>query len=516
MEYLDGEDFRSFLKRNGGKLSPESVFAIMKPIMEALMEIHSKGLIHRDISPDNIRITENSEVKLIDFGAAREASSGDKSLSILLKPGYAPEEQYRTQGAQGPWTDIYALCATMYRAITGQKPIEALDRMAGTPLKTPSQLGISIKPKHEFALMKGLAVLSDDRWQTVNDLYGALYLGKNLSSIKEEKTVLLGHTNTLDKDNKSKAETKTRTEKTVKMTSNIKKKKAFSLTPLLYVFIFLGIFSLAGIFFSLLSYSDKNQIQTNNEKDKNEKTITKASIPEDSYQYLSADESERMNVAIIKDSKENAYLNIFYENANLKTSSRGLFLWNEEGQTFVPIKGYDDNNSPLFYSPFSSVPTEENYYIDYDSTIPAVSVESKENGEILATSLTLEDKTISLDLHKEKVLGTPTIYLATKKYFKQKKHSVIDPNLTYDFPVAVFSSDIFDEAYMFSVYQGNINMYTIIVTTYTYTSPGEAYIYSSDEYTYYLSHLIGTSEPEPLEHFFIGDYWDISEDEEIY
>lgn len=179
MEYLDGEDFGSFLQRNGGKLPVESVFEMMKPVMKALIAVHNKGLIHRDISPDNIRITTNSKVKLLDFGAAREVSGGEKSLSIMLKPGYAPEEQYRTRGRQGPWTDVYALCATMYRAITGQKPIESLDRMGRDELLRPSQLGVSISPSQEHAIMKGMEVLAQNRWQSVKELYDAIFHPNN-------------------------------------------------------------------------------------------------------------------------------------------------------------------------------------------------------------------------------------------------------------------------------------------------------------------------------------------------
>ncbi len=175
MEYLDGEDFTQYLERKGGKLPAEQVFKMMEPIVKALILVHkNNGLIHRDISPQNIRITSDGRVKLMDFGAARETDD-EKSLSVLLKRGYAPEEQYRTRGKQGPWTDVYGLCATMYRAITGTKPIESLDRIVEDELKQPSQLGITIKPKQEEALMKGLAVLAKDRWQSMEELYEALY-----------------------------------------------------------------------------------------------------------------------------------------------------------------------------------------------------------------------------------------------------------------------------------------------------------------------------------------------------
>lgn len=179
MEYVEGETLKDFLKRNGGKTEPENIFAMMQPLMKSLAEVHSQGIIHRDISPDNIMITKDSRVKLLDFGAAREVNNGgNKSLSIQLKPGYAPEEQYRSHGNQGPWTDIYALCATMYRAITGVQPIESLERLQNDTLQPPSALGIVIDPVKESALMTGMAVFAQNRFQSIELLYNALYNGQ--------------------------------------------------------------------------------------------------------------------------------------------------------------------------------------------------------------------------------------------------------------------------------------------------------------------------------------------------
>ncbi len=181
MEYLDGEDFGAFIEKYGGKLPPQKVFEMMVPVMKALSAIHKQNLIHRDISPDNILITKDlKKIKLIDFGAAREVSDGKKDLSVILKPGYAPEEQYREKGIQGPWTDVYALCATMYRAITGEKPVESLKRVTeiskadGERLKRPSEFGIRIDKRQEQVLMKGLEVLAENRWRSMEQLYQAL------------------------------------------------------------------------------------------------------------------------------------------------------------------------------------------------------------------------------------------------------------------------------------------------------------------------------------------------------
>lgn len=176
MEFVEGETLKAFLKRNGGKTAVDNIFTMMQPLMKSLIEVHKKGIIHRDISPDNIMITNDSQVKLLDFGAARDVSGdGNKSLSIQLKPGYAPEEQYRSHGKQGPWTDVYALCATIYRAITGVPPVESLERIQNDTLVRPSQMGVNIDPVRENVILQGMAVFAQDRFQSIEALYNALY-----------------------------------------------------------------------------------------------------------------------------------------------------------------------------------------------------------------------------------------------------------------------------------------------------------------------------------------------------
>ena len=173
MEYLDGMDLKNYLKRNG-KLTVEQTINLLMPVMNSLKKIHSQNLIHRDISPDNIMIVGN-DVKLLDFGSVRSvAAFENKSLSVMLKPGYAPEEQYRTKGQQGPWTDIYALCATIYKCITGITPDEASQRVFEDEVKMPSALGVKISPEMEKAIMKGMSVYHKDRYQSIDDLLNDL------------------------------------------------------------------------------------------------------------------------------------------------------------------------------------------------------------------------------------------------------------------------------------------------------------------------------------------------------
>ncbi len=171
MEYIDGQTFKQYLNSMNQALPANQVFMMMRPIMTSLAQMHAQGIIHRDISPDNIMISKAGYMKLIDFGAARDFQGLDeKSLSVLLKPGYAPIEQYSSKGNQGPWTDVYAMCATMYRAITGISPEESTERLQNDTLQRPSAFGINIDAAKEVALMKGMAVRYQERISSMEEL----------------------------------------------------------------------------------------------------------------------------------------------------------------------------------------------------------------------------------------------------------------------------------------------------------------------------------------------------------
>ena len=185
MEYLEGVTLKQYLAENK-RIDAEDLVELLVPLIEALDEIHSQGLIHRDISPDNIMVLPDGRIKLMDFGAARDYTEfGEKSLSIVLKPGYAPPEQYQTHGVQGPWTDIYALCATMYKCITGENPPDAIDRLVDDYLKKISAFGIPVLPQIEEAIIKGMSVAAKDRYQNVGDFCENLYGGYEENSEPE-------------------------------------------------------------------------------------------------------------------------------------------------------------------------------------------------------------------------------------------------------------------------------------------------------------------------------------------
>ena len=174
MEYLEGEDLKKYLEKKGGKIDPEQAVKIILPVLNALKDMHREKLIHRDISPDNIYMCNNGKVKLLDFGAARlEVEDAEKSLSVMVKRGYAPKEQYISRSKQGPWTDVYAVCATMYKMITGEVPSESIER-DDEPLKTFAEFGITGYDKLEETLFKGLEPNIQDRIQSVETLESLL------------------------------------------------------------------------------------------------------------------------------------------------------------------------------------------------------------------------------------------------------------------------------------------------------------------------------------------------------
>ncbi|MBQ3265355.1 MAG: protein kinase [Ruminococcus sp.] len=169
MDYLEGVNLAAYIKHYG-TFAPEQIFRLMLPIVYSLQRIHEAGIIHRDISPDNIMFMSSGSFKLMDFGSARYFTNENREMSVMLKQGYAPEEQYRKNGSQGPWTDVYGLCATMYRCITGQIPADALDRLHSDVLIPPSQLGVDIPEQLENILMYGLAVFKENRCQDMVEL----------------------------------------------------------------------------------------------------------------------------------------------------------------------------------------------------------------------------------------------------------------------------------------------------------------------------------------------------------
>lgn len=192
MEHVDGITLKAHLEKMGGKMDENTVLTLMRPIIESLQLVHEKGLVHRDISPDNIMVNKEGKIKLIDFGSVRGQSlESDMTYTVILKHGYAPQEQYYAKGKQGPWTDVYSLCATMYKMLTGQIPPNSIERMSGDTYLSPSACGIKISANTEKVLNKGLAPKIEDRYQNLGQLKDALYNAPQETEPSEQATVLL-------------------------------------------------------------------------------------------------------------------------------------------------------------------------------------------------------------------------------------------------------------------------------------------------------------------------------------
>lgn len=200
MEYVKGISLRKYLERNSEGFSFAQCCEILLPVISALEKVHKKGLLHRDINPDNIMVLEDGSLKLLDFGSAREYLLNqdlDKTMTVLVKNGYAPPEQYEKKSHQGPWTDIYALCATMYEMMTGCVPEGAKERQVRDELYPPSTYGVEITPEQEEKFLKnGLALSVENRYLNLQkmklDFYPQIQTKQKHDRKKRNRIIVLG------------------------------------------------------------------------------------------------------------------------------------------------------------------------------------------------------------------------------------------------------------------------------------------------------------------------------------
>lgn len=170
MNFYEGRTLSEYLAARNGFLPEEEALLITEQVVDGLSAVHEQNILHRDIDPNNVYLADNGTVVLLDFGAARTAvGERTHSMSVVLKRGYAPHEQYHSYGDQGPWTDVYACAATLYRTLTGYKPPEAAARIWEDNLAAPNELVPSLSERTNEAVMRGLAVLPEDRPQTIEE-----------------------------------------------------------------------------------------------------------------------------------------------------------------------------------------------------------------------------------------------------------------------------------------------------------------------------------------------------------
>ena len=204
MEYVEGQNLKDYMKQHG-RLSMDSALRIIAPVMEAVEKIHSAGMIHRDISPSNIMVQPRGNIKLLDFGSVRDITQETQtltSMSAVYKKGYSPIEQQTTDMRQGTYTDIYALCATLYEMVTGSLPPSPFSRLTGEEtLLPPSKMGVQLYASQEAGILKGLEVYGKDRQQTIGELRTALFSrqgGMVGNSNTARQGGMIGNLNTAD------------------------------------------------------------------------------------------------------------------------------------------------------------------------------------------------------------------------------------------------------------------------------------------------------------------------------
>lgn len=174
MEFLEGDNLLVYLKKNGGKITFEKAFQLLSPVMKSMIEIHRTGIIHRDISPDNIIYIPDESMKILDFGSVKFTTLEGQSYVVLKKDGYTPPEQYAKGYLIGPWMDVYAMAATIYRCITGKKPKISIERENDQDLEDPRAYCDDIPEAEVNVLKKGLALRVEERYQDMREFYDAL------------------------------------------------------------------------------------------------------------------------------------------------------------------------------------------------------------------------------------------------------------------------------------------------------------------------------------------------------
>ncbi len=169
MNYIAGETLKNYLVKRGRVLEEEACLGLLLPVMRDLDQVHARGIIHRDIKPDNLMLTPEGSVILLDLGAAKDLSSGSGQSSFLVaSQGFTPLEQYNRNGRIGSWTDVYALCATIYYAAAGKLLPTPTERLSGEKI----DFGM-LSPRLASVLERGLAIQPEDRIQTMAQLCAA-------------------------------------------------------------------------------------------------------------------------------------------------------------------------------------------------------------------------------------------------------------------------------------------------------------------------------------------------------
>jgi len=183
MEYLKGSKLKDYIRLKGGKLRESESVTIMRAVCDALVDVHGTNMLHNDISPDNIFICTNGDVKLIDFGAAKQLVKNvqEQFFPMIVNQGFTPLERYLSRGKIGAWTDIYSLGASVYYAVTGKKPTDVMNRIENPELVFDSSLNLS--PQFINIIKKCMEVKAENRYQS------SVQLSEELSELNVQSAI---------------------------------------------------------------------------------------------------------------------------------------------------------------------------------------------------------------------------------------------------------------------------------------------------------------------------------------
>ena len=192
MDYIEGSTLKQYMKETCRTFSQQEAQRLMAPVLRAVETMHAGQVLHRDISPENLILGPDGKLTLIDFGAAREYSPGEEeNLTVILKRGYAPEEQYHTGSRQGPWTDLYACCAVLYQMVSGILPQDAGQRKEKDRLIPLDEIpGVEVTWQFARAIEKGMTVRAVERYPSIRALRKDLGMEEAESGQQEERTVV--------------------------------------------------------------------------------------------------------------------------------------------------------------------------------------------------------------------------------------------------------------------------------------------------------------------------------------
>ena len=374
MEYIDGKDLDNYIQ-DRGSMSFTEAFLLLEPIIQTLGRIHEAGLIHRDVSPSNIRLNGRREPILLDFGAARDYEIDDtKTYTVILKPGYAPPEQYQNKIKAGPWLDVYGICATIYKMITGCTPIAGLQRLYKDELIPPSQNGAIISKEEEAVLLKGMAVRYEDRYATIDEFLGAISHAmkkdQNYKAIKDIQTEILEPEKETGSDMPKAVSEKITTES---FFSKIRRKLVSLPKSYRYISLFICIALVAGTIL-VIAFKGHNKVSADMNSDVTDDL-------EDAYDEVVSPENE--NLSEDEDSGSSAEKRIEEENSKVEyvseeedsTSDNNLEDKNNDSEEIIsntddvdtvnkPVSKTDtspENNTVISNSENNSYEQEQNY-----------------------------------------------------------------------------------------------------------------------------------------------------------